>query len=157
MSESPFEAMRIVSVDRRPFDSALDLEKSNFLEYRLTRKLDALVTKEGKSPDLFVIQKIPRRALRGPIAQLEQRPAAQRQLAFRLAVHRIERGDGTVLECDPKWLDEGVNGTLVASEDWLDQVSDEFGDHVIDEMGLVAIDFAKLAKGQHGPFSLRHT
>lgn len=157
MPKSPFEAMRIVSIDRKPMDPAIDPEKSNFLEYRLTRKLDSLVFHEGKSPVYCDVQKMPRRVLRGPIAGLERTPHLQRQLAFKIACHQIERADGSKLECDPKWLDEGIGGTQVANEDWLDAVSNEFGEDLIDEIGRVAVEFAKLPEGQHGPFSLQRS
>lgn len=155
----PFAAMRVVCTGlfhQRAFDEAIDFEATSVMAYRLSRDFGELKFKEGAKPTVFVVQKLPRALLRGPLAHTENLPE-KRLLAFKLACHRIELPDGNVMSPQDKWCEKGISGTTVASDEWADLVADKFSQDTIDEIGLVAIDFARLAKDAAGPFSLRHT
>lgn len=156
MAESQFETMRVVRTNQRSFEKAIHHD-TPLLEYRLTRKWDLLKFKDDLKPTIFHVQKLPRKMLRGPLQQLEGRLSQQRHMAFSLACHMIERPNGDKLFPEKSMLEEAAFGCQLASDEWSDLIADEFSEDTIDEMGLIALDFARLAKDAVGPFSLRHT
>ena len=137
--------------------------RSKLAEYITTRDLSCLRFREGMAPVFFHIKRLPESWL-AEVLDTVHPLAAQRRAAFRAAVHHIEaESDRGPLKVTPhKSREKGSIyvaqpasfGVEMAPSDFMQDVVDLFGAEVVQEMGSVAIDHARLARGARGPFSL---
>lgn len=162
---NPFETMKVVPIAVKyegnrnylDLDAMLDVSESETSlldQYKAKRDFDLLRFKEGATPDVFYIQRLPRRYNVG-MTNNGFSLSTNIVSAFMTGVHHIECSDGTVMDAElTKERIKGTNVTVtIAKEEWYDEVCDKFGHDVILEMGQLVIDFAGLPKNQHGPFS----
>ena len=137
--------------------------RSRVAEYVTTRDLSCITFREGVTPVFFHIKRLPESWL-SDVLDTVHPLAAQRRAAFRAAVHHIEaesekgplkvtphrlREKGSIYVAQPASL-----GVEMAPSDFVQDVVDVFGAEVVQEMGTVAIDHARLARGARGPFCL---
>lgn len=165
--QNPLKTLRVVRVNPTDPDPAVDSDKSDLRRYILTREEDALAFKEGMHPVRFDVKRLPA-AFCTDVLDAVYPLASRRLLAFRAAVSRVEDQNGPVVE-DGKALvvyDEksapkgapfvardGEHGTDIAPVDFAQAVADRFGAECIQELGQVALDFARLPRGKRGPFT----
>lgn len=164
---NPLKTLRVIRVNPTDPDPAIDHEKTDFRRYVTTREEDALAFKEGASPVRFDVKRLPA-AFCTDVLDAVYPIASRRLLAFRAAVHRVEDANGPVqadehalVVYDEKSAPKGAafvardgeHGTDIAPGTFAQAVADLYGAETIQELGQVALDFARLPRGKRGPFS----
>lgn len=132
MSENPFKAIQVTTID----DPAIDLDKSNLVEYAKTRDMSNLKFKEGQVPYLFKIEKIPTSTLIrwNSLAT----PDALDGMIFLATCKEYIDADGVEHKAELK--------NDMAMDSWLDQIQEEVGYEALAELIKVAARFQKLSK-----------
>lgn len=153
---NPFNPLKVVRLNRRCPDTALDLQEIDVEEYKKTRDPELLKTLDDRKPTWFHIQKMPAIWVAGLGVSgltLEQKCI----VAFRAAVHIIDRPDGSQLTPasfeKPEQIKGSIHKVTMADGNWFETVCDEFGYDTILEIGQIALDKATLPKDQLGPFT----
>lgn len=165
--QSPLKTLRVIRVNPTAPDESVDPNKSDLRRYVLTREEDALAFKDGATPVRFDVKRLPA-AFCTDVLDAVYPLASRRLLAFRAAVHRVEDQNGPVVFDDiplvvhdeksaPKGAKyvsrDGEHGTDIAPPEFVQAVADAFGAETIQELGQVALDFARLPRGKRGPFT----
>lgn len=165
---NPIAPLQVVRVNPTDQDPALDFDAmmgpgrdgKPVRDYIQTRDPALLQFKAGEFPAWFHVQRLPA-AFVADVLDGVFPLAARRMLAFRAAVHMVDQGRGDVLKVHPKsTAPEGADfvgttadhGTLVAPVSWVQEVADRFSAETVQELGQVALDFARLPRGKQGPF-----
>lgn len=160
--QNPLAPLRVVSL--AALDPALEQDKAALKEYFLSRDPAALKFVEGRTPAWFTVLRLPAAWLFNVLDKVSpgapDRPTpADRLCAFRAAVHQVETAEGEVLRCAPpgeqgaRWTLAPVDyGVSMAPEAWAQEIADRYGASAVLELGQVAIDHARLARGARGPF-----
>jgi hypothetical protein len=171
---SPLTPKRVLRFNPTDPDPAIDTEKTDLRAYITTRELDGVVFVPDSNPVYFNVDRLPQAFLTDVLDAVFPL-AARRLLAFRAAVHRVEDGNGPVASMGdsgnqdgpplvayteklaPKGAAfvcrDGEHGTDVAPVAFAQAVGDLYGAETIQELGQVALDFARLPRGKKGPFT----
>jgi hypothetical protein len=152
MARDPLGPIEVVRTHENNIDPAIDRKASNLAEYRRTRDLVHLVMKEGMKPAVFVVQPMARRFVTIQIDAIRGNPAFAAEQCFLSTCHEIRMPDGNVMR-PTQVLRDAPYGMRMASNEWLEECQDEFGNDVIQEIGAMAYERAKLPKGASGPFA----
>ena len=120
-------------------DPAIDIENSDWDEYLKTRVHTFLKPKEGLTPVLFKIKRISTDMLLRLREFGKGDRATYRYLTFLSACTEYSYGDIVVSA-------EFIPKSNVAVDEWLEQLRDEFGMTVVEEMVDVAYKFQTLSK-----------
>jgi hypothetical protein len=120
-------------------DPAIDIEGSDWDQYLKTRVHAPLKCKEGQTPVLFKIKRIPTDMLLRLREYGKGDRATYRYLCFLSACSEYSFGDVVVSA-------NLIPSTTVAEDVWLDQLRDEFGMETVEEMVDVAYKFQTLSK-----------
>jgi len=120
-------------------DPAIDIANSDWDQYLKSRMHEFIKAKEGQTPVLFKIKRISTDMLLRLREFGKGDRATYRYLTFLSACTEYSIGGEVVsAELIPK--------SNVAADEWLDQLRDEFGMDVIEEMVDVAYKFQTLSK-----------
>jgi hypothetical protein len=151
---SEFKAMKIVAANAKGMDPAIDLDKSNISEYAKTRDLKHLTFLDGMQPTFFVVKKVPATYVMS-LGDQGMGPNLKKAIMFSASCHRVELGEGGVMEAELKEQKIGGAQTiqLPASDSWVTEITEEFGLDTVLEVGQVSIDFASLGKKNKPSFS----
>jgi hypothetical protein len=139
--DSLFTQIRAVRVGAGFEDPAVDMAKTPIVKYLESRDLTDVVLVEGATPDVFVLNRLSHSMMMNLIDRNSSRDL-QALLAFSAGCHRIECGDGTVME--PKEFHTGKE--KVAKESWAAEVAAELDLPCIIEMGELILKFSKMGK-----------
>jgi hypothetical protein len=166
---SPLAPLKVVRCSPSCPDPALDTSvdeetgrpRSDLRAYIQTRDASVLAFKADVAPTWFHVKRLPEAWL-AEVLDTVHPLAAQRRAAFRAAVHLIETSEGPLKVTPQKQGDKtsqyvahrADHGVEMAPSDFVQEVADRFGAEVIQEMGAVALDFARLPRSARGPFSL---
>lgn len=167
--KNPLAPLRVVRVNPTDADPALadDTDREALVKYIRTRDTEVLKFKDGANPVYFSVLRLPQ-AFLTDVLDAVYPLAARRLLAFRAAVHRLEDNSGPVdydgahLVCHPEKTapknaafvaTDGEHGTDIAPISFAQAVADLYGAETIQEIGQVALDFARLPRGKRGPFT----
>jgi len=151
---SDFKTMKVVLVHDKAIDPAIDTEKSDLSEYAKTRDEKHLVFLPDTRPNYFFVKKVPA----AYILSLKDNSFGTnltKTLLFTVACHRIELGDGSVMEAELKTqkIQGGNSIELPTTDKWVTEVCEEFGLEAVLEIGQVALDFGSLGKKNKRCFS----
>jgi hypothetical protein len=172
---SPIAPLRVVRVNPTDYDPALDDEAmiagkpvSELAKYIQTRDPDCLHFRPESNPVWFDVSRLPMAFLTDVLDSVFP-VAARRLLAFRAAVHLVSDNNGPVtdeaghpMKVYPAKLapknaayvaQDGEHGVDIAPMEFAQEVADRYSAETIQELGQVAIDFARLPRGKRGPFS----
>ncbi len=174
MSSALAPTFRVVRLNDTDPDPALDLDAMRarvdpadetsprlLMKYMETRDEAHLRFREGTKPEWFTLKRLPVAYLTGVLDGVYP-PADRMRLAFAAGVHRVERADGTVLQCVAKAsaakderfvLEPGLGGAEIAPAAWVDELCDTFGAELLAELGTVVLTQSRLPRGRRGPFS----
>jgi hypothetical protein len=115
--------------------------------------------KRNEYPTLFEIQRPGTVFLFEVLSQLASMDA-RRLLAFRACVHRVHRGNVTLLEATlperggDHTLLSGSAGSQIAPESYVKAFERRWGAQSIRELGQVVLDFSELTEVQQAPFGV---
>ncbi len=169
--KNPLVPLRVVRCNPTDPDHAIDIKNpdTQLGKYVVTRDVENLRFLPDTNPTWFNVERLPQAFLTDVLDSVYP-IAARRLLAFRAAIHVIDGPNGVYVTADDERLQahpkgsapkgaafvctEGDHGTDIAPLDFAQTITDEFGAEVIQELGQVAIDFARLPRKQKGPFSL---
>lgn len=144
----PLAPLRVVSTA----DPALDLDTmgDSLAEYARTRDPALLKFKLGAQPTWFVVRGMTVSYL-FDVVYSARNGRTQSALAFMAAVHEVELPDGRRIA--PDKISSGAYKQKIAGDSWLDQLRDECGLDAIEEIGLAAIERARLPVRARAPFA----
>jgi hypothetical protein len=166
--QSPLPPFRVLRFNPTDPDPAIDTDKSNLRGYITTREMEGnVVLVPDSNPVFFSVDRLPQAFLTDVLDAVFPL-AARRLLAFRAAVHRVEDNNGPVVFDDVQLVAyteklapkkaayvcrDGEHGTDIAPVAFAQAVGDLYGAETIQELGQVALDFARLPRGKRGPFT----
>lgn len=167
--KNPVLPLRVVRVNPTDHDPAIaeDVGTDALRKYVVTRDAENLKFVEGSNPVWFCVARLPQAFLTDVLDSVYPL-AARRLLAFRAAVHRIEDNngpvnyDGSQMVCHQEKVapknaafvaTDGEHGTDIAPLAFAQAVADLYGAETIQEIGQVALDFARLPRAKRGPFT----
>jgi hypothetical protein len=135
-------------------DPAIDYDapgvSSALSEYQRTRAdaaRDALPLRPGMTPARFALRRISQSELRWALEAGS--PLHQAQRALLVGCHSYIDAQGHEHKTRPA----AESTALVAGEDWLDAIGDEFGGAAVAEIGHAVIQWAQAARGALAPFA----
>lgn len=166
--KNPLVTLRIARVNPTSPDKAIDHTKSDLGRYIRTREEDSLVFHEGSNPHWFEVKRLPQAFLVDVLDGIYPL-ASRRMLAARAAVHVVTDNNGPVKTAEGHALvcheqktapknaafvaRDGEHGVDIAPLEFIEALGDLYGAECIQELGQVALDFARLPRNQRGPFT----
>ncbi len=139
--------VRVVRVNARYLDPALDAVEMNLEAYRTTRDPALVKCREGMKPAWFVIRRLKAAFM---LETLDSFEGNQRlSLAARAGLVAVETAEGVRLE--PASVTSGAYETPIADAAWLDTITQRFGLDTVREMGRLVVELSTLGEGVRGP------
>lgn len=166
---NPLVTLKVVRVNPTDQDEALDVDAmmgpakdgAPLRQYIQTRDPECLKFQKDQNPVWFTVARLPA-AFIADVLDGVFPLAARRMLAFRAAVHEVQLANGEHLKVHrkgtaPEGADfigtDGDHGVTVAPVNFVQEVADRYGAETVQELGQVALDFARLPRGKRGPFT----
>lgn len=169
--KSPLKPLRVVRVNPTCYDPSLaeDMPHDALRQYVLTREEKHLKFAPDGNPVWFNLNRLPQ-AFLTDVLDAVYPVAARRLVAFRAACHLIESNGGPVSdeetgrrlqvysaklaprESQGFVATDADHGVDMAPLEYAQLVADLYGAETIQEMGQLAMDFARLPRGKAGPF-----
>jgi hypothetical protein len=142
--------MRVVAIDPRCADPALDMTEKELEAYRRTRDFSLLKFKTGMRPRVFTVQRLDAMRVVN-LATLTDGPPRE-TAAFLAACHAIEMPDGKPLApADNEYVDLG-DGERTTDVAWMKRAARAVSLYAVWEIGYVALRWAALPEDAQGPF-----
>lgn len=138
--------VKVVRVNKRYLDPALDLEAMDLDQYRTSRDPDLVKCKSGESPTWFVLRRL-KAAMQLEILEGLDLPE-RLSYAVRVGVVRVEQPSGPLAPANTSPTAYGVE---IAGHDWLQEIFDKFGKETALELGRVVLELSALGEGARGP------
>jgi hypothetical protein len=138
---------RVVRVNDRYRDPAVDTVETDMEQYRTTRDSSLLRFKAGEKPTWFVLRRMKASFVLEALDSFEG--SSRIAVAVRAGVVAIELPDGQRIE--PKSHSSGAYETSIADASWLDQIAARYGIETVRELGRLVIEHSALGEGARGP------